>query len=215
MKITTPYTLKWLQGGSDINAASTLIRRNYNEIYHATLPFCMPWLLCLYDNTDELKAACGVQLAGLKKLFLEHYLNEPIERILSSRINHPVQRTDIIEIGNFAACDGASTRIMYGALCHLLNHYHYSWIVFTGTKKIRNTFSRLNLSPIPLAPADPERIDGCVQTWGEYYRHDPIVMAGELSGGQLTLSRTTRLLNLFPLLPDAPWINQAGDSYVS
>lgn len=84
----------------------------------------------------------------------EQYLDTPIETTLSSRLELPVPREAIVEIGNFGARDGASARIMYAALCLLLNQYHYGWIVFTGTKKIRNTFYRLNLHPIQLMSAD-------------------------------------------------------------
>lgn len=118
-------------------------------------------------------------------------------------------------MGNFAASDGASARVMYAALCLLLNQYHYSWIVFTGTRKIRNIFHRLNLQPILLTPANAERLGDAAQEWGKYYLHDPQVMAGELIGGKTTLSQTSMLLSLFTALPDAPWITTTGEPYVS
>lgn len=55
--------------------------------------------------------------------------------------------------------------------------------MFTGTKKIRNTFYRLNLHPIQLISADPGRLGDAALEWGEYYQHDPQIMAGELTGG--------------------------------
>lgn len=101
----------------------------------------MPWLLGMFDANGELKAACGVQPASMGKIYLEHYLDVPVEVVLSARLSHPVSRDSIVEIGNFAASDGASARIMYAALCLLLNQYCYSWIVFTGTKKYAIPFS--------------------------------------------------------------------------
>ncbi|MBE5201126.1 thermostable hemolysin [Pectobacterium quasiaquaticum] len=215
MRIMSPYTLKWLHGGYEQNDISASIRDSYHQIYNASLSHCMPWLLGMYDAGGELRAACGVQTASQGVFYLEQYLDAPVETVLSSRLNLSVSREGIVEVGNFSASDGASARVMYAALCLLLNQYHYSWIVFTGTKKIRNIFHRLNLQPTLLTPASAERLGDAAQEWGEYYLHDPQVMAGELVGGKTTLSQTSILLSLFTALPDAPWIATTGEPYVS
>lgn len=215
MRILSPYTLQWFPGEYEQNGISAFIRESYSHAYHAALPRCMPWLLGLYDANGELKAACGVQPALMGRIYLEQYLDMPVEAVLSARLPHPVSRDLIVEIGNFAARDGASARIMYAALCLLLNQYRYSWIVFTGTKKIRNTFFRLNLQPIMLMHADPSRLGEAAREWGEYYQHDPQIMAGELLGGQSTLSQTSLLLGMFAALPAAPWTTSSGEFYVS
>lgn len=215
MRIMSPYTLKWLHGGYEQNDISTSIRESYHQIYNASLSRCMPWLLGMYDARGELRAACGVQTASQGVFYLEQYLDAPVETMLSARINLPVSREKIVEIGNFTAHDGASARVMYAAICLLLNQYHYSWIVFTGTRKIRNIFHRLHLQPMLLTPASAARLGDTAQEWGEYYQHDPQVMAGELTNGKTTLRQTSMLLNLFTTLPDAPWITTAGESYVS
>ena len=215
MRILSPYTLRWLPGEREQNDISEFIRESYSQFYHASLPRCMPWLLGMFDANGELKAACGVQPASMGKIYLEHYLDVPVEVVLSARLSHPVSRDSIVEIGNFAASDGASARIMFAALCLLLNQYCYSWIVFTGTKKIRNTFFRLNLQPVTLMPADSTRLGEAAREWGSYYEHDPQIMAGELHGGQTTLSQTSLLLGMFADPPSAPWITPSGGSYAS
>jgi hypothetical protein len=100
----------------------------------------MPWLIGLYDANGELKAASGVHIASQGSLYLEKYLDSPIEVTLSSRLSQSVSRAAIVEIGNFAARDGASARIMFAALCQVLTEYQFSWIVFTGTKKFAIPF---------------------------------------------------------------------------
>lgn len=69
MRIISPYTLKWLHGGSEHNDISALIRENYHQVYHASLSRCMPRLLGMYDANGELKAACGVQVASHGTLY--------------------------------------------------------------------------------------------------------------------------------------------------
>jgi hypothetical protein len=50
---------------------------------------------------------------------------------------------------------------------------------------------------------------------GEYYQHDPKIMAGELAGGHATLSQNSLLLSMFTDLPTAPWRITIGEMYVS
>ncbi|WP_317179183.1 thermostable hemolysin [Lelliottia amnigena] len=215
MRIMPPYTLKWLHGEYEQNEISALIRENYHQVYRASISRCLPWLLGLYDANGELQAASGVQIASHGALYLENYLDNPIETLLTARLMQPVSRNTIVEIGNFAARDGASARIMFAALCQVLTHYHFSWIVFTGTKKIRNTFHRLNLHPLLLMPADPARLGSAASEWGKYYQYDPQIMAGELSGGHSALNHGSLLLRLLTDLPEAPWTHASGEKNVS
>ena len=92
MRIMSPYTLKWLSGGRERNDISMLIRESCSQVYPATLSACMPWLPGLYDSRGELKAACGIQTAPQGAFYFEHYLDEPVETLLSSRITMPVER---------------------------------------------------------------------------------------------------------------------------
>ncbi|MCW1828951.1 thermostable hemolysin [Enterobacter asburiae] len=215
MRISPPFTLQWRNGGCEQNDISALIHENYARVYQASLTRCMPWLLGLYNASNQLTGACGVQPASQGTLYLEKYLDTPVETTLSKRLGTPVSRDTIVEIGNFTARDGASVRIMYAGLCLLMTHYHFSWVVFTGTKKIRNTFYRLNLNPVTLIPADPSRLGNAALAWGSYYQHDPQIMAGELAGGYSALSQSSLLLALFNSLPVAPWSAGSGERYVS
>ncbi|MGS0639690.1 thermostable hemolysin, partial [Citrobacter sp. VF227] len=72
-----------------------------------------------------------------------------------------------------------------------------------------------NLQPVTLMPADPTRLGEAAREWGGYYEHDPRIMAGELHGGQTTLSQASLLLGMFAGPPAAPWITPSGGSYVS
>jgi hypothetical protein len=76
----------------------------------------MPWLIGLYDANGELKAASGVHIASQGSLYLEKYLDSPIEVTLSSRLSQSVSRAAIVEIGNFAARDGKCTNHVCSAL---------------------------------------------------------------------------------------------------
>lgn len=205
MRITPECSLKWVAGASQVNIATDFIRDHYSHHFDARLTVLMPWILMLCDGEDNLLAACGVMPASQGPMFLEQYLDKPAEASLPEHGFTSVHRNSIIEAGNFAAVDGAAARVMYAAVCLLLNAYRYQYIMFTGTQKIRNIFARLHLSPVCISMADHARVAGGEATWGRYYQHRPQVMAGDLAGGQKALAGSSLLLNLFGELPPAPW----------
>ena len=212
MNIHSPYSLTWCDGGQANNDTTHFVREKYRETYNAQLTECMPWLLSQRDGQGELKAACGIRLAASGPLYLEQYLDNPVEVLMSQHFPDAVARSAIVEVGNFAADDGASARVMYAAICLLLNHYHFTHIVFTGTHKIRNIFSRLRLNPVLLTDAHPERLRDGNNRWGSYYQYQPQVMVGELAGGQSTLSQNSLLFSLFDVLPDSPWAHPGSSA---
>lgn len=210
MRITSPCLLAWNNGGVEINSTTLFIRDHYKQSFGANLKICMPWLLSLHDAQGQLRAACGIMPAVSGPLFLEKYLDQPVEVLMQSYFPAGVSRNSLVEIGNFAASDGAAARVMYAAVCWLLAHYHYTYIVFTGTKKIRNIFTRLNLNPVLLAEADGKRLGADAELWGSYYQYHPQIMAGELSGGMAELRNNTLLFSLFNQLPAEPWTTVPG-----
>ena len=93
-------------------------------------------------------AACAAQR---RPLFLERYLDEPIELAVARRSGRPVPREEIVEVGNLAAFGSASARLLIVALTDLLVAQGFRWVVFTGTPALLNSFQRLALEPLALA----------------------------------------------------------------
>lgn len=205
MAIQSPCILQWSVGGQANNDTTHFIREKYRETYNAHLVECMPWLLNLFDAQGELRAACGIRRATAGPLYLEQYLDRPAEELLSQHFHSDISRSSLVEVGNFAAIDGPSAQVMFAAVCLLLNRYHFSHVVFTGTHKIRHIFSRLRLTPVMLTDAQPERLSDNPEQWGTYYQYQPQVMAGELAEGLTALRQNSLFFSLFKTLPVSPW----------
>jgi hypothetical protein len=90
---------------------------------------------------------------------------------------------------------------MFAALCRWLSEQSFDYVVFTGTAKLRNSFHRLHLNPLELAPALPERVGKDANAWGHYYQCQPRVMVGDLAEGRSILASNTLLLGLFDSMP--------------
>jgi hypothetical protein len=164
-------------------AIEGFIAARYSAAFGARLRRFMPWLAAFEDATGELDAALGLRAADLEPLFIERYLDVPVEDALGALYGHAVPRASIIEVGNFAARHAGDTRRMIHALVERLADCDYRYVVFAATAGLRNAFTRLGLSPVALASADPMRLGAERADWGNYYAGDPQVLVGDLESG--------------------------------
>jgi len=180
-----PLTLQLAHAGQGARRAALedFIRRRFAEHYQARVRHFMPCLLGLHSANGEVQGAVGLRSAQRRPLFLERYLDLPIEQAVSQRCGREVVRAEIVEVGNLAAFGNASARLLIVALTDLLVAQGFRWVVFTGTPALLNSFQRLALNPLPLGLADPARMGEELPDWGSYYASRPQVMAGEILPG--------------------------------
>jgi len=134
-------------------------------------------------------AALGYSLAQDAPLFLEHYLDVPIETAIGDRLGQPVARARIVEVGNLAALHPGAARALIVRTTGLLHGMGLHLVAFTATASLLNSFGRLSLRPHSLAPANPARLPGAGHAWGTYYATQPHVMFGDIRYGHEKLAR--------------------------
>ncbi len=161
-------------------ALEEFIRARFAQHYGAQVRHFMPELLGLEAADGELHGALGCRRANTEPLFLERYLDLPIEDALAQRYRCAVDRADIVEVGNFAARGPGAGRHLIVGLTERLAALRLRWVVFTGTRALLNSFRRLGLELQPLAAADPRRLGDEAGDWGSYYDSAPMVMACEV-----------------------------------
>ena len=127
--------------------------------------------------------------AGEGRLFLEHYLDGPVETEIGARTGRPVARGSIVEVGNLASTDAGAARALIVAMTHQLHCQGLVWVTFTATRALLNSFARLRLAPSVLADADPARLGQAQGAWGSYYATHPQVMFGNIGFGHDQLAR--------------------------
>ncbi|WP_251977272.1 thermostable hemolysin [Salinicola avicenniae] len=174
-------TLIWREGRDRETRArlEAFIAATYHRQHGATLHHFAPRLFGLWDGNDLL-AAVGVRRADATPLFLESYLDAPIEAALAAAVGRPVARNTLAEIGNLSASRPGLTVPLIRRLIDTLVAEGCHWLAFTATATVRNGFRRLGLDVRLLAEADPERLGSAKDAWGNYYLHRPWVMGGDL-----------------------------------
>lgn len=174
--------------GAQRRTAEQFIHRKFAETFGADVQAFLPRLFSLRLHDGDRLAAFGIQPAGESpRLFLETYLDHPIEHVLSAATGREISRSAIVEVGNFAASPG-NTRLMIVTLTAFLQREGFAWVAFTGLPLLRNAFNRLGLAPVSLCPADRNRLPEEERSrWNRYYDHAPTVMAGDIDSGLDTL----------------------------
>jgi len=182
MTQTVPMRIGILdESASGRDAAEVFIREHYAAVYGAQVHRLLPRLMVLRDEDDALLAALGFRRACGGRLFLEHYLDMPVEASLSLRLGRYCPRFSMVEVGNLVAGRAGGARWLIVALTAYLKAAGADWAVFTAVRELRNAFARLGVELVALAPADRGRLPAEEQTrWGRYYDTDPQVMAASV-----------------------------------
>lgn len=155
----------------------------YAKAYGARIQVHYPVLMSVRNEQGALLAATGFRPADLETLFLEQYLDRPIEDVLN------VPRGQIVEIGNLASDGGGASLFLFAALSAYLHHKGYTQAVVTSTDFLERRFEQMGLQPIRHAPADPKLLNGQGENWGSYYNTQPHVISGSVASGYKRLQR--------------------------
>lgn len=170
-------------GAAGRDQIEAFIADSFRASYGAEISHFSEILLGQRDKSGRLIAALGYTPASSGALFLEHYLDRPVEDAISLHSRSPVSRASVVEVGNLAALHPGAARTAIIHTTQLLNALGMRWVVFTATVSLLNSFSRLRLQPHVLADADPHRLPLGGAGWGRYYDTQPKVMFGDIHYG--------------------------------
>ena len=160
-------------------AVERFVAEVYAQRYGARIPNWAPELVSREDDGD-IVAAAGWR-DGRGPLYLERYLDEPIEARIARRTSAlPPERARIAEVGHLAAARAGEGRALMRALGLQLASLGYAWIVSTATPGVRLAFERIGVQVVELGPATAEAAGPHAAAWGSYYERGATVVAGEL-----------------------------------
>ena len=169
--------------GSARVSAEQFISRRFHESYASRVEYFMPRLFTLRQQNGDICGAFGLRSAN-RRLFLEQYLDTPIDQVIAARSGRATERRSIVEVGHFSGAFPGSARAMIELLTEQLHREGVEWVAFTGTTALRNTFTRLGLAPIDIQAATVDRLPEDERAaWGSYYDNFPRVLVGNVGEG--------------------------------
>ena len=159
-------------------SSEEFVRATFARSYGARLSSFYPLLLGIRRRPGVYEAVAGIRPAGGEALFLEHYLDSPVERLLG------VDRSRIVEIGNLSPAGAGQARWLICMISAFLTGAGFFSVVFTAVPKLSNAFRRMGLPLRRLGDARPDRLPvGVAEDWGTYYESRPAVFSGDLDLG--------------------------------
>jgi hypothetical protein len=163
--------------------AEAFVQDVFFKAYRARLDAFYPLLVSISYPDGEYAAVAGVRPAGGEALFSEHYLDDPIEKIMN------VERQKIVEIGNLAPASAGQARWLICTLTEFLTGAGFTHVVFTAVPRLQNAFRRMGLPLTKLADARQEQLpEHQAAEWGTYYESKPAVYCGDIRVGHRAFS---------------------------
>jgi hypothetical protein len=163
-----------------------LIADRYHFVHGAWPPADYPAYHVVRGSAGP-RAVLGYRRAAEGPLFLEVYLDQPIEEVLAQGLGRRPDRALIVELGAHASDQSNATVRLWAEAARVLAP-EAEFAVAVLTARMRSMFRRIGLAFVELAPARPERLGAGVEAWGRYYEADPVVCAGEIAVGGACLA---------------------------
>lgn len=162
------------------DALESEIRSRYADHFSACVEGFMPYLLRFTLAEGGERGVVGLRPASDGELYLESYLDSPIEECIAGLVSYPVARSAVVEIGQLAVEHRRVVVPLFRQLVPFLLQHGYRWVCFTATGPVRALLARAGLSGQQLGTASADRVADRADHWGSYYRHDPRVIVGDL-----------------------------------
>ena len=122
-----------------------------------------------------VECAAGLRF-GHEPLFLECYLDHPIEQVLEDHLCSGVERSRIVEVCHLAGAGSGRSLTFVRKLIAMLEATEVKSAIFTATRPLRHLLRSSGLSLVELGVATIHRVPR-PETWGSYFEHDPRIMA--------------------------------------
>jgi len=188
--LPTPKFKLHRQYSSSRLAVEAYIAQHFEREYGAQIFSFLPMLITMQCKT-KYSSAMGIRSATQSTLFLEQYLNKPIEVMINHISKKSFHRHEIVEIGNLVATQRGASHLMFILVAAALIRTNVKWMVFTATPQVTKILARLKFKTITLCEADQSKLQAqetSTKQWGKYYKSRPIVLAGDLSQTQRLIS---------------------------
>lgn len=160
-------------------AAWAFTQAHYRRRLDCALTEGYPEIVVMCD-LGVITAVAGIRAASGSKLFLEQYLDAPVEEVVSSVQGKTIARRQLVELGAFTALDRTWALALMNELPALLARRQFTHLVCTANRSIRLCLRVQGIHARVIASASQDLLTKQDENWGKYYQHDPLVLMGSI-----------------------------------
>ena len=188
--------------------AKDLVAEVFKKVYDARCSHFLPLLLS-FKSDDHLHGALGMRPASLGSLYLEQYLDKPVEQDISHCFKTPVVRDQVVEIGNLVVRSAGAGQFLLAILGTIVKQAGMRWVVFTATPQVEVMLKKIRWHTEEICRADSRLLSDSESQWGRYYETNPCVRVGNIDHAEefLTDPYVRGLLS-----PYSAFINRAAQA---
>lgn len=155
---------------------ATQFFKNHAAKVNSFLPF-----LLSAETKKNITSVIGFNLAeASESMFVEQYLDDKAESVISCLLNEGVSRCEIAEIGNLTSSYPGASQMMFILTISILYQLNIDWALFTATRQVQSMIKRLNIECLDICKARRESLLADSGSWGSYYKNQPTVIAGNI-----------------------------------
>lgn len=170
----------WGPGAPGRQLIEDFIALAYEQEFGASIEVNYPILIGLCDRAGRIRAGVGMRMASREKLFLEQYLDLPVEITLEQNLSHQVERNVIVELGGFASTGMNMSLYLLGAAAAYLATRGNEFGLVTATDKMNRLFKMFHFHTQVICRAQKHALRDQAMNWGTYYSHNPKVIVGSI-----------------------------------
>ncbi|WP_020162010.1 thermostable hemolysin [Cycloclasticus pugetii] len=156
------------------------ITKQFYKNHAAQIKSFLPYLLSA-ETKKNITSVLGFYPAEIDNpMFLEQYLDDKAELVISRLFNLNVDRQKIAEIGNLTSSYPSTSKMLFVLIVSTLYQLDIDWALFTATKQVQSMISELDIGCIDICDAQAESLAFDSGSWGSYYKNQPKVIAGDI-----------------------------------
>ena len=169
------------QGHADRLYIEAFIEDVYRRSHGASVTTHYPTLLSLHGAGGDVLAAVGLRSAARGRLFLEQYLQGPVEDAIAAATGRPIGRAEIAEVGSLASLGNGASVFLVIAAATFLDTRRFSYAVVTANDAMQRIIRTFGFAHTVLGAAHGEALADGGRNWGSYYSCGPQMLAGPVA----------------------------------
>jgi len=169
------------EGHADRRRIEAFIEDVYRRSHGASITAHYPTLLSLHDAAGDVLGAVGLRSAARDRLFLEQYLQGPVEDAIAEATGHPITRPEIVEVGSLASAGNGASVFLVIAATAFLDSRRFRYAVVTANDAMWRIIRTFGFAHTVLGAARGEALADGGQGWGSYYACGPQMLAGAVA----------------------------------
>ena len=184
---STAWQIKQVQGMERLRVAA-FVRSQFQRHFNAAVDDDTAELYGIYAADGKLAGAFGLSFEP-RQFFSRHYVGD-VREVLQPPFGMSMAQGSVVELSHLCVVKPATICRIVPVLAKFLSA-RADLLVCTVTSELARYFNRRGLASHQLGRASFDCLP-CTERagWGEYYAHEPVVLAGDLRLANATLNPT-------------------------